>query len=344
MVIIVVNTYYLSYLFTPLMKIIITGAAGFIGSHLSAKLLQLNYEVVAIDDLSTGSLENLNTIQDNPNLTIIISDIRNQKAWEQVAFKDDVIIHLAATVGVKKVCVDSHETLSNNLDGTSAVLDIAFRKGCKVFYASTSEVYGQSDNTSLSETDTLSVTSTDKGRSSYVISKLTGEIHCLNFHQLKNVPVIVARFFNVIGENQRSEFGMVIPTFIDAALSGKPLVLYNDGSQRRSFCYIDDVIRAIIGLISATDTWGNIFNIGNDKAITISELASYIMHKSICTSEISYQSMPAERNGKSEIYSRLPSLDKIFRYINWKPELSWQDAVDLIIAEHQKDARSIEVL
>jgi len=325
------------------MKFIITGAAGFIGSHLSAKLLDLNYKVVAIDNLSTGSIENLNTIQDNPNLTVLIDDVRDQLAWEHLASRNDIIIHLAATVGVKKVCFDSHETLSNNLDGTAAVLDIAFRKGCKVFYASTSEVYGQSDSTSLSETDTLSVTSTDKGRSSYVISKLTGEIHCLNFHQLKSVPVIVARFFNVVGEHQRSDFGMVIPTFVNAALSGKPLVLYNDGSQRRSFCYIDDVLTAIVGLISAPDTWGNIFNIGNDKAITINELADYIVQKSTSSSTVTYQSMPEERNGKSEIYSRLPSLDKIFQYIRWKPEVRWQDAVDLIILEHIKQS-SIEVL
>ncbi|RAJ27248.1 NAD-dependent epimerase/dehydratase family protein [Pedobacter cryoconitis] len=319
------------------MNIIITGAAGFIGSHLTIKLLALNHHVTAIDNLSTGFLDNLNPVKDHPDLTLIIDDIQNTSAWDNQAKNGDIIIHLAATVGVKKVYADSYNTLINNLDSTQAVLEVARNRKCKVFMASTSEVYGQSEKPVLSETDSLSVTTTDQGRSSYVISKLTNEISCLNYHQLKSVPVIIGRFFNVAGENQKSEFGMVIPTFIENALDGKPLILYNDGSQRRSFCYIEDVLSAIITLILEPRAWGNIFNIGNDTTITIKELAEYIHKKCNSHSEISYAAMPAERSGKSEIYSRLPSIKKINELTGWKPEVYWQKTIDLLIANVKKD-------
>jgi UDP-glucose 4-epimerase len=319
------------------MNIIITGAAGFIGSHLAIKLLTLNYRVVAIDNLSTGFIENLDTIKNHPGLTTVITDVKDESTWEDEANEGDIIIHLAATVGVKKVYINSHDTLTNNLETTNAVLEVARKKHCRVFFASTSEVYGQSESTSLSETDSLSVNTTDQGRSSYVISKLTNEISCLNYHQLKSVPVIIARLFNVVGENQKSEFGMVIPTFIENALAGEPMILYNDGSQRRSFCYIDDLIRAIISLISTEACWGNIFNIGNDTAITIKELAAYIHNKCNSQSAVIYTAMPPERTGKSEIYSRLPSIAKMKSFVNWAPDFFWQDAIDLMIAKKEKE-------
>ncbi|WP_316841969.1 NAD-dependent epimerase/dehydratase family protein [Pedobacter gandavensis] len=321
------------------MNFIITGAAGFIGSHLTAKLLALHHRVIAIDNLSTGFLHNLDLVKDHPNLTVVVADVQQLTDWEQYAIQGDVIVHLAATVGVKKVCADAHDTLTNNLDSTAAILDVAGRKKCKVFFASTSEVYGQSDKGHLSETDALSVYTTDQGRSSYVISKLTNEISCLNSHQLKSVPVIIGRFFNVTGGNQKSEFGMVIPTFINNAMAGTAITLYNDGSQRRSFCYIDDLLRAIVDLIAEPGAWGNIFNIGSDTSITIKELAEYIRMKCNSASEIVNTPMPPERAAKSEVYSRLPSLEKIYEFIQWKPEVHWQDSVAMIIEKKEKDLR-----
>lgn len=319
------------------MNFIITGAAGFIGSHFTAKLLALNHRVIAIDNLSTGFINNLDVVKDHPNLSLIVTDVQNVTAWEQYASQGDIIVHLAATVGVKKVYVDSHDTLTNNLDGTAAILEVARRKMCKVFFASSSEVYGQSDKVHLSETDALSVYTTDQGRSSYTISKLTSEISCLNYYQLRSIPIIIGRFFNVTGGNQKSEFGMVIPTFINNAIAGKPITLYNDGSQRRSFCHVDDLLRAIINLISEPLSWGNIFNIGNDKAITIRELAEYICMKCNSSSEIVNTPMPPERSGKSEVYSRLPSLEKIYQFIQWEPEIPWQVSIDMMIAKKEKD-------
>ncbi|MET1057947.1 MAG: NAD-dependent epimerase/dehydratase family protein [Pedobacter sp.] len=319
------------------MNFIITGAAGFIGSHLAIELLASNHSVTAIDNLSTGFLHNLDAVQDHPDFTLLIGDVQNKELWTRYAGKGDIIIHLAATVGVKKVYVNSHETLTNNLDSTNAVLEIAREKQCKVFFASTSEVYGQSEKATLSETDSLQVHTTDQGRSSYVISKLTNEISCLNYDQLMSVPVIIGRFFNVVGKNQKSDFGMVIPTFIENALAGNPVTLFNDGSQRRSFCYVDDLLRAIISLISEPAAWGQIFNIGNDHAITIKELASYIHSKCESRSEIIFLPMPPERAGKSEIYSRLPSLDKIASYVKWKPQVSWQESIDLMITKKRAE-------
>lgn len=319
------------------MNIVLTGAAGFIGSHLTLDLLAKGHHVIAIDNLSTGSLENLKTVLDHPHLTLIIDDVQHQKCWEDQVKPNSVIIHLAATVGVKKVFLNAHETLTNNLDSTAVVLEVAKNKSSKVFFASTSEVYGQSGKDRLEETDALSVYTTDQGRSSYVISKLTNEISCLNYDLLNNVPVIIGRFFNVTGENQRSDFGMVVPTFIKNAQLGTPLTLYNDGLQSRSFCYIQDIIKAITGLITTPSAWGNIFNIGNDTAVTIKELAEYIVHKLKSDSEIRYAEMPAERAGYSEIHSRLPSMEKIYRYTNWKPSTPWKQAIDRLIAAKIKD-------
>jgi UDP-glucose 4-epimerase len=319
------------------MNFIITGAAGFIGSHLTIELLASNHSVTAIDNLSTGFMHNLDAVIGHPGFTLVIGDVQNKELWIKHAGKGDIIVHLAATVGVKKVYVNSHDTLTNNLDSTTAVLDVARDKQCKVFFASTSEVYGQSEKARLSETDSLQVHTTDKGRSSYVISKLTNEISCLNYDQLMSVPVIIGRFFNIVGGNQKSEFGMVIPTFIENALAGNPITLFNDGSQRRSFCYIDDLLQAIVSLISEPAAWGQIFNIGNDQAITVKELATYIHSKCESRSAILYAPMPPERAGKSEIYSRLPSLDKMSEYVNWKPQVSWQKSIDLMIIKKKSE-------
>lgn len=317
------------------MNFIITGAAGFIGSHLAAKLVAEHQRVIAIDNLSTGFLSNLDVVAAHENFVFIHEDVQQTGTWEAYAEPGDVIVHLAATVGVKKVFEDSHETLMNNLDSTNAVLEVARAKGCKVFFSSTSEVYGQSDKSSVNETDALSVHTTDQGRSAYVISKLTNEMSCLNYNDQKSVPVIIARFFNVVGENQKRDFGMVIPTFIDNAIKGRPLKIYSDGLQRRSFCNINDLLRGVMSLINEPTAWGHIFNIGNDTSITIKELAEYVRDQCNSESAILNTPMPPERAGKSEIFSRLPSLDKMKLFVQWQPEISWKASIDRMIEKKQ---------
>lgn len=326
------------------MKIIVTGAAGFIGSRLVENLLSKGYKVVGIDNLSTGSLDNLINCATDPRFHFISDDLNHFDHWEDIATEGDIIVHLAATVGVKKVFSNSHTTFENNVNSTNRVLEAARKIKCKIFFASSSEVYGQSNRTKLVEENSLIVNVVDQGRSSYVISKLAGELSCLNYHQLNSVPVIIGRFFNVIGTNQKADFGMVIPTFIDAALNGKPMTVYSDGLQRRSFCDLDDVVQAIIGLIFSSDAWGNIFNIGSDESVTIKEVAEYIHLISASDSEIIYLPMPIERSGKSEIRSRLPSIRKINNCIGWRPNKSWQDTISQIVSLKIRQAEALSAL
>ncbi|UOE52175.1 NAD-dependent epimerase/dehydratase family protein [Mucilaginibacter sp. SMC90] len=315
------------------MKMIITGAAGFIGSNLTKELLKLDYEIVAIDNFSTGSADNLSPVKDHPKLTTITCNVQDHASWGDKAAEGDIIFHLAATVGVKKVFSNSHDTFTNNLDGMTAVLEVAHKKKCKVFFASTSEVYGQSKGVPFAETDPLSAYTTNEGRSAYVISKMANEVSCLNYHNLKGVPVIIARLFNVIGRGQRKEFGMVVPTFIDAALSGNPLTLYGDGLQTRGFCNVKDFLTAVIALIQEPKAWGDVYNIGQNITTTIEELAGYIIKVSNSKSELLYTKLPPERIGKIEIYSRQPNIEKIRALTGWSPIISWQTSVNEILTE-----------
>lgn len=319
------------------MKMIITGAAGFIGSNLTKALLNLNYEVIAIDNFSTGSPDNLSPVKDHPKLTIKTCSAQDHALWGEKATEGDIIFHLAATVGVKKVFANSHDTFTNNLDSTAAVLDVAQKKKCKVFFASTSEVYGQSKGIPFAETDPLSAYTTNEGRSAYVISKMANEVSCLNYNNLKGVPVIIARLFNVIGQDQRKEFGMVVPTFVDAALSGSPLTLYGDGLQTRGFCNVKDFLTALMALIQEPKAWGNVYNIGQDVTTTIKELACYIIKTSNSKSELLYTKLPPERIGKIEIYSRQPNIEKIRALTGWSPLISWQTSVnEMLTGLHEK--------
>jgi UDP-glucose 4-epimerase len=250
--------------------------------------------------------------------------------------KGDIIIHLAATVGVKKVFQNSYETAENNLAATELILKLAQQNACRIFYASTSEVYGQSNKQLLEETDPLMVHVHHKGRSAYVLSKLLGEHHCLNYFENFGLPVIIGRFFNVIGPRQQSEFGMVVPTFTEQALAHAPMTLFQDGSQKRSFCFVKDAVNAILSLIHNEAAWGNIFNIGSGTTITIKQLAEYIQAATQSASEIHQLPMPPERSGNSEIYSRTPDLHKIKSFTNWTPTTPWEKAVDTII-QHRRE-------
>jgi UDP-glucose 4-epimerase len=318
------------------MRYIITGGAGFIGSNLAEKLLLLNCNVSIIDDLSTGQINNIRPLLAFPNCRFIRGDINEHRTWAGVVEKDDTIIHLAATVGVKKVCEDPFQTLTNNLKGIESVLRIALYTGCKVVYASSSEVYGQSEKPVLREDESLRAYAHQGGRSSYVLSKILGEHYCLNYYQAHKLPVIVCRLFNIAGPNQLSLHGMVVPTFIQQALSQLPITIYGDGEQRRSFCNVRDLADAVYTLVNSDNSWGEVFNIGNSETITINSLASFVKHETGSSSPIVHIPLPFERSDGKDIHHRTPCIQKIKAFTGWCPQISWRQTVRDVISYEQK--------
>ncbi|MDP4216507.1 MAG: GDP-mannose 4,6-dehydratase [Bacteroidota bacterium] len=317
------------------MKYVITGGAGFIGSHLAEDLIDSGEQVIVIDNLSTGSLSNLSGISSNDKFRLIISDVRSVRHWEDILDGNTIIIHLAATVGVNKVVCNSLETLENNFQPTLTLLNQALPLGCKIFLASTSEVYGESTGVCSSESDPLIVPSSHCGRSAYTLGKLTSEHYCLNYSRQFGLPVIVARFFNAIGLNQIGNYGMVVPTFVRQALAGEPITVYGTGNQTRSFCNVKDIVRAIRQLLQTDSAYGQVFNVGGSESITITELATYIKRVTGSSSPIVYKPFPPHRSLGKDILHRKARLDKICSVAGWKPLTSWHTVIDEII-DHQK--------
>lgn len=318
------------------MRYIITGGAGFIGSNLAEKLLLSNCNVCIIDDLSTGQLSNISPLLTSSHCKFIQGNINERRTWAGVVEKNDIIIHLAATVGVKKVCEDLFQTLANNINGIETVLNIALCTGCKVVYASSSEVYGQAEELALKENDALKVYPHQGGRSSYVLSKILGEHCCINYHQAYGVPVIICRLFNISGPNQLSKHGMVVPTFIQQALSNRPITIYGDGEQRRSFCNVRDLADAFWALMNNDKSWGEVFNIGNIETITMNNLASFIKHETGSSSPTVYVPFPSERSDGKDIHHRTPCIEKVKALTDWAPQVSWRQTIREVIRFEEK--------
>ncbi len=308
-------------------KYIVTGGAGFIGSHLVDFLLQNGNEVLAIDNLSTGSANNVIDALEHPNFTFYTNDVRNIDFLRQVVDRNDVIIHLAATVGVEKVCENSIETAENNLRTTELLLNLSLQKQCKFLFTSTSEVYGNCAH-AAKEYDFCPISVLHGGRSSYIMSKLYSEMLCLNYHEKHQLPVSIIRLFNTVGPRQSSSFGMVVPTFIQNAMRGRNIKVFDDGTQTRSFCHVHDTVEAIIALLNAANFKGEIYNIGNPTSITILELAQYIKTINNSDSAIALTELPETRNEGKDIKDRRPCIDKIVQEIGWTPKYSWQQAVE----------------
>jgi UDP-glucose 4-epimerase len=243
----------------------------------------------------------------------------------------DVIVHLAATVGVNRVMINSVETLYNNSALTKRILNVALKYNCKVFFASTSEVYGELTAFSSTENDPLVVSAGHCGRSAYVIGKLMSEHLCLNYYRMFGVPVIVGRFFNVTGIRQVGSYGMVVPTFITQALSGSPITLYGAGNQTRSFLNVKDAVQAILALLGKDGSFGEIFNIGSDSSITMLELAEYIKETANSSSSLLFLPAPEARSESRDIKHRKPSLQKITNYSGWQPSIDSRSTVEGMI-------------
>ncbi|PLX15816.1 MAG: nucleoside-diphosphate sugar epimerase [Candidatus Muiribacterium halophilum] len=320
------------------MKALITGGAGFIGSHLCEYMLCKGDEVIVIDNLSTGRHENIKKFEENKEFTFIFGDILDKKSFDDPSLYDiDIIIHLAAAVGVKYIIENPVKSIKTNVKGTEIILEFANSKNIPVFIASTSEVYGKNTHIPLKEDDDRVSGSTGVSRWSYACSKALDEFLSLAYYHEKKLPVIIGRFFNTCGPRQLGDYGMVIPKFVRNALLDLPIPIYGDGSQIRCFTHVKDVIKAIYSLINKKECYGQVFNIGSDIPITISELATLIINLTDSKSEIEY--IPYNKvYGKNfeDMMVRQPSLEKIKKYIGFEYKADIKNILNDII-KHMKE-------
>ncbi|MBI4436596.1 MAG: GDP-mannose 4,6-dehydratase [Candidatus Omnitrophica bacterium] len=314
------------------MKILVTGGAGFIGSHLSEALLEKGEEVWVIDDLSTGKLENLEKIVKHPRFHLVVDTIMNEKVMEELIEKVDQIYHLAAAVGVRLIMDRPIETIETNVRGTEIVLKIANLYKRKVLLASTSEIYGNHVEHTLSEDDNRILGSVRKRRWAYASSKTVDEFLALAYHLEKKLPVVIARIFNTVGPRQTGQYGMVIPNFVQAALLGKPIQVYGDGKQSRSFNHVKDTISALIGLMNEPAAEGDVFNVGNGEEITIADLAEKIKKMTGSPSPIEF--VPYEEAygyGFEDMQRRTPNISKIRSLIGYTPSRHLEETLQSVI-------------
>ncbi len=313
---------------------LITGGAGFIGSHLAEALLAQGQQVVVIDNLSTGRIENISALMDHPQFQFVYGDIEDEATLGRLMSECDEVYHLAAAVGVELVVKDPVHTIETNLLGTEAVLRLARRDRKKVLIASTSEVYGKSNEIPFHEDGDRVMGPTTKSRWSYAESKAMDEFLALAYRKQFGVPVVIVRFFNTVGPRQTGRYGMVIPRLVRQAVSGEPLTVYGDGQQSRCFCNVKDVVRAVIGLMNEPRAVGQVFNIGSREEITILELAQRVLARSGSRSEI--RLIPYEQAyeaGFEDMRRRVPDTSKIQALIGWQPTLSLDETLDQVIAE-----------
>lgn len=307
---------------------LVTGGAGFIGSHLAEALLKRGRHVVVIDDLSTGTLDNLAAYREHPRLSIYLDSIENQRLMRALIADAEEIYHLAAVVGVRLVLEKPERTIAVNHDATAYILHEAAAMGRPIFLASTSEVYGKNANMPLREEDDSVFGPVSKGRWIYAYTKAMDEHLALMLNRRQRLPVVVGRFFNTVGPRQSGEHGMVVPRFIDRALAGQPLEVHDDGRQIRCFCHVADTVRATLGLMASPAAYGGVFNIGNDEPIEILELAKHVawfVDPGLAIEHIAY----AQAYGPEfeDIRCRVPDLRRIRNLTGFRPELTLDDII-----------------
>jgi len=314
------------------MRTLITGGAGFIGSHLAEKLLDRGDEVFAIDNLWTGKLANLARVQNNENFHLVVDTILNESVMNELVFKADHIYHLAAAVGVRTIMDHPVETLDINVKGTEVVLRLANRFKKKAFVTSTSEIYGNHMEHTLAEDDNRLMGSVKKRRWAYACSKTLDEFLALAYFDEKKLPVVIGRLFNTVGPRQTGQYGMVLPNFVQSALLGKPITVYGDGDQTRSFTHVWDVVDAITGLMSDPRAEGDVFNVGNDKEVTINDLAEKVKKMTGSASPIEH--LPYEKAygpGFEDMRRRCPNITKIRKLIGFEPKCDLEAMIQSVI-------------
>lgn len=320
------------------MRVLITGGAGFVGSHLADAYLERGDEVVVIDDLSTGSRENVAHLLDSPRFQLHVADVRNEKLLDEVMADCDAVFHLAAAVGVRLVVESPVRTIETNIQGTEAVLKVAARHNTRILITSTSEVYGLSTKVPFKEDDNLVMGSSTIGRWSYACSKAIDEFLALAYYNEKQLPAIVVRLFNTVGPRQTSRYGMVIPTFIRQALTGEPITVHGDGRQTRCFSFVTDVVAALVALMDHPDSPGQVFNIGSNEEISIAELAEIIKVKTDSESDILVVPYSeAYRSGFEDMQRRVPDVSKLEKHVGFRPMSSLEQILDGVIASIRED-------
>jgi UDP-glucose 4-epimerase len=318
---------------------LITGGAGFIGSHLAEALLSRGDRVTVVDDLSTGRFENIAPLTKNPNFSFALETITNETVMDRLGSECDRILHLAAAVGVDLIVNDPVRTIETNVMGAEAVLRVARRYRRKVFLASTSEVYGKNEKVPFHEDDDGVFGATTVTRWAYATSKALDEFLALAYHRSKNLPVVIGRFFNTVGPRQSAQYGMVIPRFVRQALAGEPLTVYGDGLQTRCFCNVCDVVRAVLLLIENDAAEGQVFNIGSTEEISMRDLAGRV--KSRCRSSSDITFIPYEKVysvGYEDMRQRVPDIKKIKGAVGWQPKIPLMQTLDEIVAHFRRAA------
>jgi UDP-glucose 4-epimerase len=318
------------------MKTLITGGAGFIGSHLTQYLISQDQQVVILDDFSGTGEENLNQVKDSNNLSIIKGSILNQELVTKLMKDVTHCYHLAAALGVEKINNDPIASFETNLKGSQIVLNAAANVGARTLLASSSEIYGKNPNMPLREDSDRVLGSPEIARWSYSEAKAMDELHAFELFKHKSFPVSIARFFNTVGPRQSGSYGMVLPRFVKAAISNQPLIVYGDGTQSRTFCSVTDVVDALVLLMDSKESIGQAFNIGSTNEITITELAQKVIKLTNSTSEIIYKKH-SEVFGDhfEEPQRRVPDISKIKKVVGWQPKHSL-DEVIIEIAEYLK--------
>jgi UDP-glucose 4-epimerase len=322
-------------------RYLITGGAGFIGSHLAERFLEIGERVVLLDNLSTGSMENIRHLKSAENLEYHLDGIENRQLLAELVDDADVIIHFAAAVGVKLIVESPVRTIETNVNGTQMVLEAASKKKKLVLLASTSEVYGKNIQVPFHEDTDLVLGPTTKGRWSYAASKALDEFLALSYWKEKKQPVIVARFFNTVGPRQTGRYGMVLPNFVKRALDNAPIEVYGNGKQSRCFCDVRDTVEALLRLLPLEKAVGEVINIGNTEEITIENLAKVVKQRTDSSSPIEYVPYDkAYEPGFEDMMRRVPCIDKLFGLTGFRPQTSLADIVDRVAAHYrQKEGR-----
>jgi UDP-glucose 4-epimerase len=325
------------------LRALITGGAGFIGSHLAQKLLASGTEVTVIDDLSTGSVSNISHLCADPRFELVTDNVRNHQVMHVLIEKCDVIYHLAAAVGVKLIVDRPVHTIETNIHGSEVVLNIANKFRKKILIASSSEVYGKSENVPFHEDDDTILGSTIYSRWSYAASKAIDEFLALAYHRQFGLEVVITRFFNTIGPRQCGSYGMVVPRFVQAALNNDPLNVYGTGTQSRCFAYVGDVIEAVTELMNRPHTAGRVYNIGSQEQITIENLAKKIIDMTDSKSII--QHIPYEKAygpGFDDMQKRIPSLDRIKTAVGYQPKTNLDQTLQMVIDDIKKQMKGTD--
>lgn len=314
------------------MRFLITGGAGFIGSHLAESLLSRGHEVLLLDDLSTGGMENIRHLKQYDGMQYFLDSLENRQLLAELVDEAEVIVHLAAAVGVRLIVESPVRTIETNVNGTQLVLDAAFKKRKLVFTASTSEVYGKNTNVPFHEDADLVLGPTTKGRWSYAASKALDEFLALSYWKEKRQPVIVARFFNTVGPRQTGRYGMVLPNFVNQALDGAPLTVYGTGQQSRCFCDVRDAVEAIMRLIATDRAVGQVVNIGTTEEVTIERLAHLVKERTRSSSPITHVPYDqAYEPGFEDMLRRVPSIDKLVELTGFRPRTTLTEIIDRVV-------------